>query len=66
MAYILLYGTIILILLAVYRIVFKKRRKKLGVLYTPFDDITSGRNTQTSNRNLDEDTKHSHTYLERL
>ena len=50
-------GSLMLISLAFYKALVKK--KKLGNMYTPYDDMTRGTNDTNTHMYLEEDTRHA-------
>jgi hypothetical protein len=50
-------GGMLLIGFAIYKTLFNK--KKLGNMFTPYDDMTRGTNDTNSNKYLEEDTRHA-------
>lgn len=49
-------GMLLLISFSVYRAL---RSKKLGGMYTPYDDMTRGTNDENTDKSLKEDTRHT-------
>ena len=50
--------TIVALIYAIYRLLFKKKTSQ-PTMYTPYDDFTRGTNDTNSHINLEEDSRHA-------